>query len=315
MKHRTVGIILTEAAGCAAVWGIAQAVEGGMKLAAFPFVQIAAGLRMLSLSGTPGNAAAVVLYVLISLIPVGLMAGLYRRRGFSPEDMCFPVLTGLLFWGLYAMINPGTQAEVIRISGGITFAGAIWAVAALYLAVRIVRRLKAARDTEIARMLRAALYGLQLIFVWQTVVSVPGQTVESWKALFAANQGTESGLLPTCIFLLIGAAVDILPCIFDLILTIPAIELTHGLEKDRFAEETVNAAEHLGKYSGKALIAYVGSAAGYDLAQLIFAPYLRNTDSLIRIPLLPMIFALVTLLAAALLRDNRKLKSDNDLFI
>ena len=73
----------------------------GMNLASglitFPFAGIAQVLRMMSLSGGLGNAAAIVIYGLIGIVPLLILAFSLRKREFSPEDVLLPVLSLLVF--------------------------------------------------------------------------------------------------------------------------------------------------------------------------------------------------------------------------
>jgi len=65
---------------------------------AVPFAQIGLGLRMLSLSGTAGNIAALILYFVLSLFPIILLPVICRRRRLAPEDGLLAVLSVLLTW-------------------------------------------------------------------------------------------------------------------------------------------------------------------------------------------------------------------------
>lgn len=76
-------------------------------LLSLPFAQIGAGLRALSLSGAIGNSIAVVLYLLLSLVPVGILVWRSRCRRLVPEDSLLVGLSLFLFVMFYVMINPG----------------------------------------------------------------------------------------------------------------------------------------------------------------------------------------------------------------
>ena len=119
-------------------------------LAAFPLEQIAVGLRYLSLSGAAGNVIAIVLYVLISLIPLVFL--LRKKR--QPED-CFLVLLSLhLFFALYCMINPGLIVKKMTLSLGTEFEKALlglmfYSFLLGYLVIRMVRSFFASRMVAI----------------------------------------------------------------------------------------------------------------------------------------------------------------------
>ena len=97
-EKRLAAFLGVEAAVCVALYvGVAAAPSWLSAAAAFPFEQIGAGLRALSLSGAAGNAVAVVLYAVLSLLPVAGMIVLGRRGRLRGEDALLAVLSLLLF--------------------------------------------------------------------------------------------------------------------------------------------------------------------------------------------------------------------------
>ena len=71
MKERHLFTLLSvEAAACVLFCILQRSLSGLFStLIAFPFEQIGAGLRVLSLSGAVGNVVAIILYMLLGLIP------------------------------------------------------------------------------------------------------------------------------------------------------------------------------------------------------------------------------------------------------
>ena len=72
MKRKLLFALLAAEAVFCLLFSFLQARFSGWfsTLVAFPFEQIGAGLRVLSLSGGIGNGIAVVLYIVLSLIPI-----------------------------------------------------------------------------------------------------------------------------------------------------------------------------------------------------------------------------------------------------
>ena len=75
-------------------------------LLAFPWEPLGIGLRALSLSGSAGNIAAWILYVIVCLLPAGLLLLPLRKHRLYPEDVILALITVCLFFFLYWMINP-----------------------------------------------------------------------------------------------------------------------------------------------------------------------------------------------------------------
>ena len=109
MKERHLFTLLSvEAAACVLFCILQRSLSGLFStLIAFPFEQIGAGLRVLSLSGAVGNVVAIILYMLLGLIPAGIWGFLHWRKKSEPLDIMLLVISALLFVTLYYMINPG----------------------------------------------------------------------------------------------------------------------------------------------------------------------------------------------------------------
>ena len=109
MKERHLFTLLSvEAAACVLFCILQRSLSGLFStLIAFPFEQIGAGLRVLSLSGAVGNVVAIILYMLLGLIPAGIWGFLHWRKKSESLDFMLLVISALLFVTLYYMINPG----------------------------------------------------------------------------------------------------------------------------------------------------------------------------------------------------------------
>ena len=99
MKERHLFTLLSvEAAACVLFCILQRSLSGLFStLIAFPFEQIGAGLRVLSLSGAVGNVIAIILYMLLGLIPAGIWVFLHWRKKSEPLDFMLLVISALLF--------------------------------------------------------------------------------------------------------------------------------------------------------------------------------------------------------------------------
>ena len=92
MKERHLFTLLSvEAAACALFCILQRSLSGLFStLIAFPFEQIGAGLRVLSLSGAVGNVVAIILYMLLGLIPAGILGiPALAQENQNPWISCF----------------------------------------------------------------------------------------------------------------------------------------------------------------------------------------------------------------------------------
>ena len=119
MKEKHLLTLLSiEAAACVLFCILQRSVSGFFStIVAFPFEQLGEGLRALSLSGGAGNAAAILFYVLLSLIPAGIWLILKKKQKTMPIDFTLFLLSVLLFVVLYYMINPGLMGFAVPGTG------------------------------------------------------------------------------------------------------------------------------------------------------------------------------------------------------
>jgi len=278
--------------------------------AAFPFEQIGLLLRRLSLSGGTGNRIAIVLYVLLSLLP--LLAGLWQlRRDPAAENWLLVLISGCLFGVLYLMINPGLiPVPLGETVGKAVLGGTIYSLLAAWLVLRIVRQARTAEQPQLMRVLRILLVGLACVFVAEAAAGELGVLLASVEQLREKN--TDGGIGLTCAVLALGWAVDSLPCVLNVWVLYAALDL---LEAERYSEAAAAAAELLARRSGAMLAVVVLTKGGFNLLQLLLAARLRQLSSVVLIPVFDVAFALAMLLLARLMRENKQLKDENDLFV
>ena len=103
MKERHLFTLLSvEAAACVLFCILQRSLSGLFStLIAFPFEQIGAGLRVLSLSGAVGNVVAIILYMLLGLILLEfgdsalaqeIRTPGYHASGYQRSSFCNPIL-------------------------------------------------------------------------------------------------------------------------------------------------------------------------------------------------------------------------------
>ncbi len=281
---------------------------------AFPFEQIGLLLRQLSLSGRGGNAAAVVLYLLLGLLPALALPILRRKRKLKPEDSLLAVTSATLLVVLYLLVNPGLLGtwlgETGPVMGKAMLGGAVYGLLCAYAVLRILRLLSAADVPHLRRYGRALLWILNALFVYLAFGASFGTLLDSFEKLRTGNTGGGLGL--TCVFLVLQYLVDALPYVLDVWVAFSALDLLTG---ELYSEPAVKAAETLARRCGRALTWTVLSNGCFNLLQLLFARKLRVISGTVQLPVLSVAFVLAALLLARLLRENKRLKDDNDLFV
>ncbi len=288
--------------------------EGGIlaSLTAFPFAQIGLGLRWLSLSGAVGNGLAIGIYVLLGLIPLIALGVLWRRGRLRRADALLAVLSALLFWVLYLMVNPGLLTAWLNLAAG----GIVGrAVLAGWL---VLRALEMARGAGAGRLLLGLGWLLGLLAAALVAAAFAGRAAGAQAAVVSlrnGNLGSEGTLGPSYVFLILGQGVAALPYALDAMVALRARGLVLELERDRYSQAAVAAAEGLSRLCARALAVTVGANLTFQLLQLACARWLRSLNTQVSFPLMSMAFVLGALLLSRLIREGKQLKDDNDLFV
>ena len=317
------GVLLAEAIICVVLCVLGNVSgEDIAYIMAFPFGPIGDGLRALSLSGSVGNAVAILLYVGISLLPLGVLLTHVKKKSLYWEDSLLVVLIPLLFVVLYEMINPGTiplgPSELGMMGAGVRKAMlgcVVYSVLVGYLVLRALRLFFGAGKEKLQSYVSLLLGLLNVIFVYMVFGGCLQKFLQTMESTKAANQGTEDELVLTYVFLFLQMLVDALPYVLDILIVFACQQMLQKLQKDAYCEETMKAADKLAKVCGISLKVTILSILVFNLLQLLYAKNLRVVNGFVNIPILSIVLVLAALLVAKLVTEGKRLKDDNDMFI
>lgn len=317
MRKTGAWILAAEAVLCAFLtaeqFSMSRAANG---LLGFPWRYVGMGLRRLSLSGGMGNAWALALYGLIGALPLG---GLLfpRRRRLHAEDALLAGLSAVLYAGLYWLINLGSLEALLDLPGSADVLSAmlsamINSVLVGYGVLRLVRAFSEAGMARLRRYLSVVLAALSALFVYRAFGVELSELLRDWEALRAGNTALAEGLELSYGVLILRHAVAALPWLLDVWVAFSAMRL---LETNPYSSESVAAAEGLSRLCARTLAACVASGVAVNLLQLVYLPMLRSVNGSLEFPLLSMGVALGALLLAQYIRENKRLKDENDMFV
>lgn len=324
-KRKFECILLIEAIVCIAFCLLKMSFSGVFStIAAFPFEQIGWGLRNLSLSGAAGNALAVIIYILICLIPCLIWRCLRKSQKAYRIDAVLIGITLLLLIVIYYMVNPGLfQANVPGTAKwmlGCTFYSVLFG----YLVIRILKMYINADAQKLQKGLKILLFFLNIVFVY----IICGQSLETFiKSIqeVQRNNGIAdieaeifsgiSNLTVTYFFLTFHYLVNILPYLLDIVVVYLSIHMLDALSEDRYSEKAVKTVERLTNFCVRALMITITVDAVFNLLQLIFQKVLYQVNIVVVLPVFSIVFVFAALLFSCYIREDQKLKQDNDLFI
>lgn len=325
MKERRLFTILSmEAAACVLFCILQRSLSGLFStLIAFPFEQIGAGLRAMSLSGAVGNVIAIILYLLLGIAPVGIWGILRWQKKSEPIDYMLFVISALLFVTLFYMINPGLLSTGVSGTGKWSLGSTFYSVLLGYLLIRVLLLYRNAGTEKLQKGLWFFLGTVNVVLVYGIFGQELGILLQNLETVQKGNSGIElsdgfftfSNLSPTYVFLFLHFAIRILPYVLDIIVVFQARRLLTAMKENLYQEESIKLAEKLSHLCMWTLIATIGLAAAFNLLQLFFQSRLYQLEYVVTIPVFSLAFVLAVLLFARFIREMQRLKADNDLFI
>lgn len=315
-QKQWIWLFAAEAALCAALSVLLRGTAGmDAGVLAFPFAQIGRGLRALSLSGAAGNAAAISLYVLLSLIPAAAFVLRLRRAERDGEDALLLLMSATLFGVLYLMINPALlgrsniPASMVRPALG----GLVYAELCAYAVLRVLRGAFDANAARLRRYLRALLLALAAVLVYDASGGTATELLDGLESLKKANTGS-TGLGWTQAFLTVRALAGAVTPVLDVWVIFAALRLIDARAAGEIGPAE-QAAQTLAARCRAGLSISVLLSLTVYLAQVLFSERLRQVALDVTFPLTSITFCLGALLLARLMQENRRLQADNDLFI
>lgn len=291
---------------------------------AFPLKQIADVLRKLSLSGTAGNAFAIILYVVIALLPIFVLGAQSKKRSIEWKDTLLILASILLFAGIYHSINPGNTARNLPASNpdavAIIYNMTLFSVIISYIVLRFLQSFVDAK-TEMLHQYFAWLLSALAIGSLACAFFFATQELQNLWIQIAQNEIMDFNIVQIDphraekIFILIRSVIISLPYLINMVLAYYAMGLVEELNLNRYSEKVVALSGKLFELSSYALGILIFSNIFYNLYQLINRSKLQNINAHVFFPISSTLFVLGILLFTKYIEEGRRIKEDNDLFV
>jgi len=286
----------------------------------FPFEQIGMGLRWMSLQGGLQNAIAIVIYIVLCLSPLLVFFLPIKKKAVKKEDSLMVVLSLVLFYVIYMMINPGLIPmpgawNMGTLMAKTLFCGTIYSIIVTYFVLRVVRLFFDSEIKKLYKYMVALLWIAAMLFTISIFGIGLNGAITQIEFNKAANIGTESGLETTYVFTVIQFIVNSIPAIVSIFVIFSGIMLVTEFSADPYSEESIKVSNNLSMVCKIGLTITVCSNAAFNLLQLFFMGTLRNINSFIQVPLFSVVFVLGALIFSKMIMENKTLKDDNDSII
>lgn len=292
------------------------------KVSKTPFLQIGMGLRKLSLSGSIGNGAAIVIYVAICLIPIGYFLFLCRKRKLFWEDGILILESILLFVVMYLMINPGKIKNLFWVMGeeyGIYQAllgGMLYSTLTGYVVLRIIRSIRSADKSKIYGYMRILLAGCNVVLCYSLFGTLFQNVLQGFGDVRTGNTGApKEEVIVTCVFLVMKYFVSGISYFLDMVVVCFLMGICREMEKNPYGNTMLQMVHKISKICRISLTVSVVMSMGFHVLELLFGRRLHQLSVQVDIPIFSIGFFLGVLFMAQILGDNRKLQDENDLII
>lgn len=278
---------------------------------ALPFTALGGALRALSLSGTLGNIAAIVIWLGVSCIPLAFW---WKSRR-AVEDGLLVLLVPVTAVVLYFMVNPNLRSSIMQNEvGDVIYAASFWSTLTTWGILKLVRS---------PRVLEGNIYTALRIFLLLCAVSCLfdcfGTTLSSFLTQLKRHAGQDYGWgvmkAPTMIFLVLDYVVFALEDGLMALALWKGAELLEHLERDPFGEDCIAAADALSRRCRENLVVISLAALSLNLGQLLMGDMLTNVQVAVTMPVMGMAVCFAMLAVTKLLVRGKELKDDNDLFV
>lgn len=276
-----------------------------------PMTIVAMGLRFLSLSGRVGNAVAIVLLVLCSLLPLALKG----RRKWERQDGILVITCPTLGLGLYHLINPGLLPIALGgLAGRLALCGCVYSLLLTWGILRLLKKTKTMDTGGFIDTLGHLLYlGMGLCLAG--IITELGETVSTMQKVHEGNTNPYAQLGLTDTFLGLAFLVKGAEYLLDAWVMLLGARLLRQIKEEAYGDATLRSADRLCLWCRRALVAVLLINTALQILQLLFADRLYQIDFTFSVPVLSLFLVFGMLLLAKLLGDGRRLRDENDLFV
>ena len=300
--------------GCAllgAVLALAFPGEMTYEAIAAPVNALGQALRGLSLSGTGGNAAAWVITLVVSLLPL-IPFLLLRRKRKAVEDWVLLLLIPQIFALLYYAVNPTLIDSMAAPFLPVGQLGVILATAVTWLVLAFLRALAEAPGERLAAAVGVLLTGCALLLAF----GAGANQAAAWRsAADSVRSGNTGDVSFTLIMLAVLGVLRAAPYLLGAAALLWGGRLVEAVGREPFSQDAAQLCDRTALACRMAAEAAVILALTVNLLQLMAFSLLVKVDFQVELNLLPLALAGAMFLLSRWMRQGLALREDNDSII
>ncbi|WP_297290360.1 hypothetical protein [uncultured Flavonifractor sp.] len=283
------------------------------------------GLRELSLSGLWGNLGAWAITLVITLLPLLLLALPKGRRPLVWEDWLLLPACGVGLCMVFFSVNPTFLPVPLPEMWPFISLCVYLSLLAAWLVLQMLRRLEGEETDRLAGVLRILLWACALVAAFGTAYSRIGgfasQAIQAslnnpsgYELIFESNSVNDAitaGLILQFILMLLPLVADL----FTAFVLAQAASLTAVLKAGLFSQEAVERCTLTATWCRQLVVWSALLTALKNLFQLAFLAFPLQSDFQVYLPLSSLVLATALYLLCRCLQQGKELQEDNQSII
>lgn len=285
----------------------------------FPFGQIGEALRAMSLASSAGNIAAMVIYLLISVMPMLYLVDRVARQKKAPDaiDILLIMMSVMLFIMMYFMVNPGyinSNLYGAMPGKGAALAMTFWSMVIGYVVLKCIKASIGTDEKKLARYLKLILIAVAAVIGINIILGIFTEVIPAAKGIREIDEQLNNDY-NTSLFLWIKYFADKVPSVLNIVVIIHAVKMVDQLRLDRYSQETISAAENLSRVCRISVTVMILISIAVNLFQFLVWTKVYKTSYVVDIPLFSIAMCIAVLLLSKFFASDKALKEDNDMII
>lgn len=285
----------------------------------FPFGQIGEALRTMSLASSAGNIAAMVIYLLISVMPMLYLVDRVARQKKEPDaiDILLIMMSVMLFIMMYFMVNPGyinSNLYGAMPGKGAALAMTFWSMVIGYVVLKCIKASIGTDEKKLARYLKLILIAVAAVIGINIILGIFTEVIPAAKGIREIDEQLNNDY-NTSLFLWIKYFADKVPSVLNIVVIIHAVKMVDQLRLDRYSQETISAAENLSRICRISVTVMILISIAVNLFQFLVWTKVYKTSYVVDIPLFSIAMCIAVLLLSKFFASDKALKEDNDMII
>jgi len=281
-----------------------------------PFQLIGYSIRKLSLLGGMGNIFAIFLYLIISLIPIFILIYTFKKKKIVKIDYFFiPLISLLLFWMMYYMINPNLLIELLPpvlalqvIEGDLTalkiFRVGLVFTLDIFVVIYLFIRFYVCQKTSIYKLIHIILYALAFSIVLGTFYI----QLSSLLRNFSINPYDNFQSIMNFGFQLASASIII-------ILIVYFQKLVEYIESNKINSQLIDLSTRISNFALVSVVVILSNLFINNLYNMVFSKQMQDIKFILSIPMLELMIVMVMLLITEYIKRTYLVHEENALTI